>query len=129
MQRTDIRRSLSDRVARLVAGRGVSRRSIDAAVARVLTAIEHAPSPPIPTGAPGIVVAFTAPASPDLASRVRAALEKDGVVVQELGGASVGRHTVVTTRIPGAARDAATRVAERLSLSLTIVDAPTGAAL
>lgn len=122
---TDIRRSLGDRVAKLVAGRGISRRSIDAAVARVLTAIQSAPALPV---APGIVATFTASASPDLASRVRSALEKEGVVVQELGAASVGRHTVVTTRISREARDVATRLAERLSLSLTIVDAPTGAA-
>lgn len=124
---TDMRRSLSDRVAKLVAGRGIPRRSIDAAVARVLTALEKAPALPVVPGAPGIVATFTASASPDLASRVRAALEKDGVVVQELGAASVGRHTVVTARIPGEARAVAARLSERLSLSLTIVDAPSGA--
>ena len=113
-----VRRALRERVARKVAGSGISPRAIERAVDAVVDAL--------PTGARGseaqIVAALSARSVPDLGSRVRAALQKEGVGSVEVAVATAGQHTVVTLRFPSSARDAVTRVAGQLKASLTIVD-------
>jgi hypothetical protein len=123
--RQEIRRTLAERVQRRVAGRGISRRAIDIAVDRVLGAIETAPAS-VASPVPEVVAAFTSPSAPDLGSRVRRALEREGVPASALGSATSGRHTVVTVRLPSDARGALDRVAAQLALPLSILDVAGG---
>lgn len=131
--REDIRRTLADRVASRVAGEGISRASIEAAVDGVVAALGNRTVPPAPTPAPGVsqakasmpdsttmIAALSGLSAPDLASRLRAALARDGVRVAALGIATRGRHTVVTVRLPASARQALERIATEHSLSLSI---------
>ena len=122
----DTRRTLAERIERKVAGRGISRAAIEAAVDDVLAAL---PSPPEPGvgEAPALVGAFASPTAPDLGSRVRRVLEGEGVVLLGLGSATSGRHTVVTVRVPQAARAALERTAAQLSLPLSLLPDGTGA--
>ena len=122
---------LAERVASRVAGQGIARASIEAAVDGVVAALDRrvAPgaAPAAGAGAPSampdggaMIAAVTGQSSPDLGSRVRAALARDGIRVASLGVATRGRHTVVTLRLPVSARAALERIASEMSLSLSI---------
>ena len=116
-----VRRALRERVARKVAGSGISPRAIERAVDAVVSALP-AEGAPVTGGGPEIIVAISARSIPDLGSRVRAALTKEGVSVAEVAVASAGQHTVVTLRAAASARDAIARVAEAQKASFTVVD-------
>ena len=131
--REDIRRTLTDRVASRVAGEGIPRASIEAAVDGVVAALGNRASPPASAAAtPGaplatpmpdsksMIAALSGLSAPDLASRLRAALARDGIRVAALGIATRGRHTVVTLRLAASARQALERIATEHSLSLSI---------
>lgn len=133
-RRDEIERTLAERVRRRVAGRGVSRQAVDVAVARVLDTLpastlesgHAAPSGipatrPAPAGAETIVVAVTARSVPDLGSRLRTALQRDGIEPGQIGLAAAGSHNVATVRIPLSARDAASRAAATLGCEMTVV--------
>ena len=122
----DTRRTLAERIERKVAGRGISRAAIESAVDDVLAALPAAPEPgAAEQGA--LLGAFTSPVAPDLGSRVRQLLERDGVVLLGLGSATSGRHTVVTVRVPLTARGALERAAAQLSLPLSLLPDGPGA--
>ena len=130
--REDIRRTLTERVASRVAGEGIPRASIEAAVDGVVAALGNRASPSAspsatPAVAPGpmpdgrtMIAALSGQSAPDLGSRLRAALARDGIRVAALGIATRGRHTVVTLRLPASARQALERIAAEQSLSLSI---------
>jgi len=120
----EIRRTLAERVARRVQGHGISRASVDGAVDKVLGALseaqdEAAPGASRPEGS--VVAAVTGRSVPDLASRVRGALAKEGVAVGAIGSATAGNHNVVTLSVDGPARAALERVADVLKVSVTFV--------
>ena len=129
------RRTLAERVQRKVAGRGISRRDVDDAVDRVARALaaRHPSTAPVvadPTvhhatscgcakhAQPELLAVLSASAVPDLASRARDALSRDGVAVQGLGVGHAGRHTVVALRAAVVHADAIRRVAERFGASI-----------
>ncbi len=130
--REDIRRTLTDRVASRVAGEGISRASIEAAVDGVIAALGDRTAPASHSATHGTPASATVPdgrtmiaalsgqSAPDLGSRLRAALARDGIRVAALGVATRGRHTVVTLRLPASARQALERIAAEQSLSLSI---------
>ena len=125
-QRPDeIRRTLAERVARRVQGHGISRASVDAAVTTVLHALQTTPTPAertTPSGRESLVIAaFSGRSVPDLASRVRAALAREGVTPDTLGSATAGNHNVVTVRLAESARGASERAASALGVSLSFV--------
>ena len=66
-----------------------------------------------------VIAAVSGRSAPDLGSRLRAALGREGVSICALGIATRGRHTVVTLQVPAAARQALERVAAEQSLSLS----------
>ena len=70
-----------------------------------------------------IVIALAARSVSDLGSRVRAALDKEGVRVSDVAVASAGQHTVVTLRAPSAVRDRIAKIAEAQRASFTVLDA------
>ena len=122
----EIRRTLAERVARRVQGHGISRASVDGAVDKVLGALSAAQGGTAPdTSGRGdgssVVAALTGRSVPDLASRVRAALSKEGVAVGAIGSATAGNHNVVTLSVDGPARAALERVADALKVSVTFV--------
>lgn len=124
MRADSVRRTLADRVTSRVAGSGISRRAVEDAVDRVVSAL-GARTPHVsaagPEVQPTLVAALMSRAAPDLGSRVRAALHGAGVTVLDLGVASAGRHTVVTVRVPAGARSALEATAATLQLALSIV--------
>ncbi len=77
---------------------------------------------------PVLLAALAARSSPDLASRLRRDLERDGVVIEEMGWGTAGQHTVVTLRVASDARTALERVATRGRYSLTFFDPTDGGA-
>lgn len=113
-------------MAQRVAGRGVSRAAVDAAVGSVMAAID-ARTAGTATAAPDvgsgsmIVAAVTARSLPDLASRLRSALGREGVSVGSIGIAAAGLHHVATLEIAGAARPALETAARALGAQLSIV--------
>jgi hypothetical protein len=121
----EIRRSLTERVARRVQRHGISRASVERAVDKVLVALSSAESAPAASAsrpeAPLVLAALTGRSIPDLASRVRAALVNEGVPVGAIGSATAGNHNVVTLSIDEPSRAAVERVAEALQVSLTFV--------
>ena len=122
----EIRRLLAERVARRVQGHGISRASVDAAVQSVLGALDgRTPSTQTIAAERGpqlsIVAALTGRSVPDLASRVRAALEREGVQVETLGSAMAGNHNVVTIQVTSSSRAAVERVAGALKVSVSFV--------
>ena len=126
----EIERTLAERVGRRVAGRGVPRQAVEAAVARVLDALPaatlDAPSAAAPaarsTPSPDTaLVAITARSVPDLGSRLRAALQRDGIEPGPIGLAAAGSHNVATFRIPSSSRDAVSRTAAALGYAMTVV--------
>lgn len=120
-QGEDIRRTLADRVASRVAGRGIARSAIDEAVDGVMAALGSQPqSDPTVSGGAMMVAAVSGLSAPDLASRLRGALAREGVAMTAMGMATSGRHTVITLQLPVAARQALERLATEQSLSLSI---------
>ena len=116
----DVRRALIQRVARKVSGHGITRRSIEGAVDRVLAALPadlEAPEPEPPQ-----LVVLAAASSPDLASRARRVLDQHGARVVGIGAGSAGRHTVVTVQLGAPAGPALERAAAELGASFTILD-------
>lgn len=127
----DLRRTVADRVAQRVAGRGISRTTVDAAVGSVLSAIEARAGGADGGGAAragavdagqALVAAVTARSVPDLASRLRAALARDGVTVGSIGIAATGLHHVATLKIAGSGRAALERAVDALGGQLSIVN-------
>jgi hypothetical protein len=134
----EIRRTLAERVNRRVQGHGISRASVDDAVDKVLQSLGAAGANPASeagdssrastpvssnakSGARQVLVALSARSVPDLASRVRTALAKDGITVGAIGTAMAGNHNVVTYSLDESARPAIERVATSLTASLTFV--------
>jgi hypothetical protein len=98
---------------------------VDRAVDNVLGALSaaqdmSAPSASRPSGPP-VLAALTGRSVPDLASRVRGALAKEGVAVGAIGSATAGNHNVVTLSVDEPARAVLERVASALKVSLTFV--------
>lgn len=120
-----VRTALRERVARKVAGSGISPRAIDRAVDAVVRALPSDVDrvPAAGSGEGEIIVALSARSVSDLGSRVRAALEKDGVRVIDVAVASAGQHTVVTLRAPSSTRDRISKIAEAQKASFTVFDA------
>ncbi len=118
--REDVRRALIQRVARKVSGHGITRRSIEGAVDRVLAALPA----DIEASEPSVsqLAVLSASSAPDLASRARRVLEAHGASIASLGTGSAGRHTVVTVQLRGTSRPALERAAAELGASLTILD-------
>ena len=114
-----VRQALIQRVSRKVSGHGVTRRSIESAVDRVLAALPTDMLPPAVT--PRIAV-LSAASAPDLASRARRALERSGVRVLDIGTGSAGRHTVATVRYAGDSSADLHAVAAELGASLSLLD-------
>src|SRR5437764_681884 len=110
-----------------VAGRGVSPAAIGDAVARVVEvlgtpAAQHAltteaRSPTTRTD-PSLLAAVSARSTPDLASRLRGALEQAGVAVDRIGLGAAGQHTVVTLYLPPSARATLETLAARARYSV-----------
>lgn len=124
----DLRRTVADRVAQRVAGRGVSRAAVESAVGSVLSALEQrgaladAPARASDAGTGTMLVAaVTARSLPDLASRLRSALLREGVTVGSIGIAASGLHNVATVEIASAARPALESAARALGAQLSIV--------
>ncbi len=97
------------RVERLVRHRGIDRTVIAGAVDRVLGSLRTASF--AAEGTHTVVV--MAESMPDLASRLRGAVE-DGGVLGDVGVASEGRHTVLTARVRRSDVPALRLAAERL---------------
>ena len=122
---------VADRVAQRVAGRGVSRAAVDAAVNSVLGALESrraagddgqsSGSAADTATAPALIAAVTARSLPDLASRLRAALAREGVPVGPIGIAAAGLHHVATLQITSSGRQALESAARALGAQLSIV--------
>ena|SRR5688500_5679391 len=118
--REDVRRALIQRVARKVSGHGITRRSIESAVDRVLASLPA----DLDTAQPeeGRLAVLSAASAPDLASRARRVLDRHGATVIGMGTGSAGRHTVVTVRLGGPGGPALERAAAELGASLTVLD-------
>ena len=101
------REALTTRVERKLAGRRISRDTIRATVEQVCSALDSSGTT-LPN--PDVLVVMSAASTPDLASRLRQRLEKDGVRLVESGVATVGRHTVVAIQV-AATDEAAVRAA------------------
>lgn len=103
-----------------VSGSGVARATVEATVAGVLQAL---PPQTSPTGdGVSVVAVVSAWSTPDLASRVRRDLGGAGIVIENMGFGSAGRHAVVTLRLPERARAELERLAERSRWSLSFLD-------
>ena len=76
---------------------------------------------PATAAGPTLVAAVTARSLPDLASRLRAALGREGVTVGSIGIAAAGLHHVATLEIPGSARPALESAARALGAQVSIV--------
>ncbi len=122
--REDVRHALIRRVTGKVSGHGITRRSVEGAVDRVLAAIPGDPSAPVPA-TPRIAV-LSAASAPDLPSRARRALERHGATVIAMGVGTSGRHTVVTVQLAGGAGEALARAAAELGASVSVLDAADG---
>jgi hypothetical protein len=101
------RDELVTRVERRLGQARVPRAAIADAVDRVARALQRQTAESIPE----TVMAVSAISTPDLASRLRRALERDGVMVGELASATEGRHTVVTLQVPPSGHSALERAA------------------
>lgn len=131
----ELRRALAERVNRKVAGHGVSAAAVDAAVDLAVSALAArgvavGTTPASTTAASGTareqVAALSARSTPDLATRIRRALEQEGIVLDRVGLAASGAHTVVTLRVPGGGDAALRRVADQLGLALTFLPSDEG---
>jgi hypothetical protein len=127
MRSDELRRALGRRVTARVAGRGVTPPDVEAAVARVVAALESEATPGsrVESGtapAAPMIVAFTA-TRPDLASLVRALLREAGATDAQLGFAQAGRHAAVTARVAASARSAVRRAAAAAEVSVAFAGA------
>ena len=129
--RDGVRQTLIRRVSQKVSGHGIARRSIEGAVDRVLSALpadasSRARSPEVlgatRSSGDSLVAVLAATSAPDLASRARLILEREGQRVFAIGTATAGRHTAVTLQVAGVAGPALERVARELGASLTVLD-------
>jgi hypothetical protein len=102
-----------------VSGHGVTRRSIEGAVDRVLAALPAAI--PRSQGVDRIAV-LSAPSAPDLASRARRLLDRQGVRVLDIGTGRAGRFTVVTIRFSPDGTPDLQKVASELGASVSLLD-------
>ena len=68
-----------------------------------------------------LVAAVTARSIPDLASRLRTALARDGIIVGSIGIAAAGLHHVATLEIAPSARPALEAATRALGAQLSIV--------
>ncbi|MGI8499184.1 MAG: hypothetical protein ACR2OG_16560 [Gemmatimonadaceae bacterium] len=126
---SEVHRSLVERVTRRLAGRGITPALIEDAVTRVVAGLgARAHGGRSVDASPTILAALAARSSPDLASRLRRDLGRDGIVIEEMGLGTAGQHTVVTLRVSSDARTALERVAERARCSLTFFDLADGGA-
>jgi hypothetical protein len=103
----------------------VSRAAVDAAVGSVLAALDErtgdaATAAPAP--GPMVVAAVTARSLPDLASRLRSALGKEGVTVGPIGIAAAGLHHVATLEVASTSRPALEAAARALGAQVSIVE-------
>jgi hypothetical protein len=114
-----VRQALIQRVSRKVSGHGVTRRSIESAVDRVLAALPTDLSAP---STPPRIAVLSAPSAPDLASRARRLLEREGVRVLAIGTGTAGRHTVATIRFAAEGGVDLQRIATTLGASLSMLD-------
>ena len=73
-----------------------------------------------------LVAAVTARSLPDLASRLRSALAREGVSVGAIGIAAAGLHHVATLSIASSARPALESVVRALGGQLSIVSEDAG---
>ena len=110
-ERDDLIRRVEQKLGRIRVHRDVVREAVD----RTLGALPDAVVAP-----PAGTAIFAASSTPDLASRVRRALEERGIAVTGLGAATEGRHTVVTAQLASAAaaallQEAAVAVGARAS--------------
>ena len=130
----DVRQALIQRVSRKVSGHGIARRSIEGAVDRVLAALPADMAPrtraPVVDGAarpsassrPPIVAVLSAASVPDLASRARHLLAREGHRVLASGAGAAGRHTVLTVKLAAGAESALERASRELGASLTVLE-------
>jgi hypothetical protein len=128
----DLRRTVADRVAQRVAGRGVSRAAVDSAVGSVLAALDArsasgtAAATPAWASSGTLVAAVTARSLPDLASRLRSALGREGLTVGSIGIAAAGLHHVATLEIPASGRPALEAACRALGAQLSFVSGEGG---
>ena len=126
MDRNALRAALIQRVGRKVGGRGIPAGTVAQAVEAVVQALPSDVIEDTPASGDGaeseVVLALTAASAPDLASRARRALEGAGVTVKDAATATSGRHTVVTMRIPAAARAAAEGVARAGGWKVSLIE-------
>ena len=121
--REDVRRALIRRVTGKVSGHGITRRSIEGAVDRVLAALPAIPMlPQTAAAAADSVAVLSAPSAPDLPSRARRLLGRQGAEITGMGIGTSGRHTVVTLRLSGNARPLLESAATELGATLTFLD-------
>ena len=114
-----VRQALIQRVSRKVSGHGVTRRSIEGAVDRVLAALP----PELPRSqAPDRIAVLSAPSAPDLASRARRLLDRQGVRVLDIGTGRAGRFTVATIRFAAGGTPDLQSLASELGASLSLLD-------
>jgi hypothetical protein len=99
----------------------VSRATVDSAVGSVLAALDAREASAEPQSGRTLVAAVTARSMPDLASRLRSALSRDGTTIGSIGIAAAGLHHVATLEIPESARPALERAAAALGGQLSIV--------
>ena len=118
--REDVRRALIRRVAGKVSGHGITRRSIEGAVDRVLAALPEQSEPHRPA-TPKVAV-LSAPSAPDLPSRARRVLGRLGAGVVAMGSGTSGRHTVVTVQLSGDAGAILEHAATELGASLSLLE-------
>ena len=118
VSRESVRQALIQRVSRKVSGHGVTRRSIEGAVDRVLAALP----PDLAVVSDPRIAVLSAVSSPDLASRARRLLDRDGIQVLDVGTATSGRHTVVSVRLPESGAASLQRIAAELGASLSLLD-------
>jgi hypothetical protein len=133
----ELRRLLSEKVASRVAGRGIPQSAVDDAVQRVIDALAASGDLPRTTTPAGpssaerppatMIAALSARSVPDLASRVRRDLEREGIVLEEMGLGAAGQHTVVAVKVSATARPALERLAERSRYALSFLNIDAGA--
>ena len=114
-----VRQALIQRVSPKVSGHGVTRRSIEGAVDRVLAAL---PSKIARAATLPRIAVLSAPSAPDLASRARRLLEREGVRVLGIGTGTAGRYTVATIRFADEGTTDLQRLAGELGASVSLLD-------
>jgi len=103
---------------------------VDAAVGSVMAALDARTTgvrtaPSGGAAGPLLVAAVTARSLPDLASRLRTALAREGITVGSIGIAAAGLHHVATLEIAGSARPALEAATRALGAQLSIVSGET----